>query len=143
MIRHLFTLCFGVGLLLSLSSCQNDGDIGDLYGQWQLTDITTADTLVSPRDLYIAFQSQVFFAYITGTDAHYSGKLKGTWQQQNDSLYLSFYSTEEQIETDTWYIQHHFCFDGNPKDLRFGLRLSSSSMVLTNGKQSQWKFRKY
>ena len=141
MIRRFLALCFPTIALLS--GCQNNGEIGDLYGQWQLTQINTPDTLASPQHLFLAFQSQVFFARITGTDAHYSGTLKGSWRQSGDSLFLSFYSSEGQLASDAWYVQHHFGFGGDPADLRFGLQLSPRSMILTQEEASHWTFRKY
>ena len=143
-LRHLpTTLLVCRGLTLLDTSCQNDAYIGDFYGQWQLTELSTADTVAYPRNLFFAFQSNVIQAIITGTDAHFSSTIKGTWEQKGDSLFISFYSEPELLDANRQYLKVFFVMDGEPNDLRFGLQLSSQTLTLTQGNSSQWHFRKY
>lgn len=126
----------------SLSSCQNDEYIGEIYGQWLLTDIQTPDTVATPRDLFLAFQSNVIFIRIASADAHYSGGFKGIWSKTQDSLYISFIADEAGMTNITDNLRTRFAITSNANDLRFGLRSTSGSMTLTQG-NSSWHFRKY
>lgn len=126
----------------TLCSCQNDEYIGDFYGQWQLTDIQTSDTTASPRDLFFAFQSNVVWVRIASVDAHYTGGFKGTWQENGDSLFFSFYYDEIQTDNIRSELRHRMAMPGTIEDLRFGLRIDSRHMTLTRGADS-WHFRKY
>lgn len=130
-------------MLLSFTSCHNEEYIGELFGQWQITEIHTSQKKDSPRNLFLAFQSNVIFARIAGTDAHYTSIIKGTWTQTNDSLFISFYSTEELKEIDRAYVNELFAMGGDPENLRFGMKLTDKSMILTQGNDNIWKLRKY
>ena len=138
----LFLVACCLMLATGFSSCQNDEYIGDIYGQWQLTDIQTPDTTATPRNLYLAFQSNVVMARIVGVDAHYTETLQGTWQQSDDSLFLSFYCAEAQADYLQSMLRTLFVMDAPAGNLRFNCHLSSTAMTLTQGK-SQWQFRKF
>ena len=130
---------------MALTACQNDADIGALYGQWQLDRIERADTTATPTDLFLAFQSNVVFARFSGTDAHFSEVRQGTFVHDADVLRLSFFSTEDgtPLTTDA-YLNSRFLFSADLSDLRFTVTsLSASSMTLQGSDGGRWHFSKF
>lgn len=137
-----YLIVFLITICSLLTSCQTNGNIGDLYGQWQLTDVQLPDSHIQTQDAFFAFQNNVIFCRML-TDAHYAGHFQGVWRQEGDSLLLSFYTHESQKEITQKYLMLYYYMYGDPNDLRFGIqRLDEERMILTQG-DCCWSFRKF
>ena len=79
-----------VNSLLLFCSCTNDGDIGDLYGRWQLTDMQVSDSTSQPDDLFLSFQSSVVFFSVSQYELHNATDYRGGFQHRGDSLIMKF-----------------------------------------------------
>lgn len=127
------------------SSCQENGDIGDLYGQWQLTSIQHDLEIKSPTGAFLAFQNDCVFARITGMDAHFTYQITGGFSQDKGILKLSFYIDEEKegAEVTHQYLSTIFGFPLPHNDIKFEIKqLDSSTLVLRNN-DVIWQFRSY
>ena len=86
-----------VVMLLYTASCtHNDGDIGDLYGRWQLTEMHVGDSVARPNDIFFSFQSSVVFTSYCHYDIHEAQDFRGIYRREADSMLISYY-------TDTTY----------------------------------------
>lgn len=151
--RHIATLASTLPLKLGtlslalttvlLASCQNDGEIGTLYGQWQLAEVQQGTaTITEPAEVYFAFQNNVIFGRIN-TDDHYADCIQGVWTNTGDSLLLSFYIDDNNASIVSNYLTQRYLMNGNPRDLRFGLEcLNDRRMILTQG-EKRWTFRRF
>ena len=113
----------------ALSSCQEGGDAGDLFGQWRLAD---------SNSLYISFSGSV--AWLKEPSASPLG-VYGNFQHKGDSLFVQCYSAEA-LASDTTLVETSFGFRpfGN---LRMKVEtLSADRLVLSQGSR-QWTFYKY
>ncbi len=135
-------------LLLSLglaaTACTNDGDIGDLYGQWQLTEYSLDDTRYRPSQSFLSFQSQTVQARVVYTNIHSAANLTGNYQHLGDSLLMQFYvlsDNTEQLTADALSLQYYGL--ATPDDVRLRVEhLDSKTLRLSSGKD-YWNFRKY
>lgn len=129
--KHLFPLPSYLLLLtfylLLLTSCQEGGDAGDLFGQWRLDGSDTN---------YISFSGSVVWM----KDLRH-GEAYGTFQHQGDSLFMQCRSTKG-LSGDTIAVEQSFGF--RPIDnIRVKIStLDSDRLVLTKDGQS-WDFYKY
>lgn len=140
---HLLRIIATLLLLTSAVACQNDGDIGELYGQWQLTEVRSPQGTTKHTTCFFAFQSDVIFGRIL-TDHHYADTMEGVWKHTGDSLLLTFYVNDGNRETLERYLLHDFGMEGDPADQRFGIgRLDGSQMILHRNGDTFWTFRKF
>jgi hypothetical protein len=140
--KYLPTL--GLLALTALTACTNDGDIGDLYGQWQLTEYSVRDTCYTPTQSFLSFQSQTVQARVVYSDLHTAANLTGNYQQPGDSLLLQFYVLSDNIEelTVDALSQKYYGF-ATPRDLRFHLDLLNKNHLRLSAGGDYWIFRKY
>jgi hypothetical protein len=135
-------------LLLSLglaaTACTNDGDIGDLYGQWQLTEYSLDDTRYTPSQSFLSFQSQTVQARVVYTNIHSAANLTGNYQHLGDSLLMQFYvlsDNTEQLTADALSLQYYGL--ATPDDVHLRVEhLDSKTLRLSSGKD-YWNFREY
>ena len=113
--------------LLLLTSCQEGGDAGDLFGQWRMDGsdakyISFSGTIVWIKDLK---QSEIY----------------GNFQHQGDSLFMQCYSKMGE-KRDTILVEQSFGF--RPiNNIRVKITtLDSDHLVLTKDGQT-WSFYKY
>lgn len=140
--HRIATLTIALPLML-LTSCQNDGEIGTLYGQWQLTTAQLETTTITqPTQAYFAFQNNVIFGRVI-TDDHYADFIQGVWVNTGDSLLLSFYTDDNNADIVTNYLTHRYLMTDDPRNLRFGLQcLDNDRLTLTQG-NNRWTFRRF
>lgn len=113
--------------ILLLSSCQEGGEAGDLFGQWRLVGHDTQ---------YISFSGSL--TSFRSTD---EGEVFGNFQHVGDSLFIQCYSPEV-LASDTAIVERTFGFSpfGNIR-LRIE-QLNSSRLVLSKDGRI-WSFYQY
>ncbi len=140
--KYLPTL--GLLALTALTACTNDGDIGDLYGQWQLTAYSVHDTLHTSTQSFLSFQNATVQARVVYTDLHAAANLTGNFRHTTDSLFLQFYVLSDNVEeltADT--LAHRYFGFPSPSDLRFGVDLLNDNHLRLSAEGDYWVFRKY
>jgi hypothetical protein len=93
----LLTLTLMLQLLLSWGCTTNNGDIGPLYGQWKLTDISVDGVSDAnyAGDIFWLFQSHVISMRRTDAD-HTQHACYGSWTRPTDDLLeLDFTHTDD------------------------------------------------
>ncbi len=92
LIRYIF-LIFAIGLLSS-GCTQNNGDIGDLFGNWRLDSVTAEGLELELYDGEIKVYTWAFQSGIIRIQKIYSNMdhldYLGTWQRDDDELTLNF-----------------------------------------------------
>lgn len=111
-------------ILLAVAACtHNDGDIGPIFGQWQLTNVEGGTESNRPADtdvMYWKFQSSVIEMY-TVTPWHTSNNRFGNFRIADNTLFLDFPDSEG-------YGQPHL---GLPRQCELQiLRLDSKHLVV-------------
>ena len=113
--------------LLLLTSCQEGGDAGDLFGQWRMD---------GSESKYISFSGNV--TWLQDLEV---GEIYGTFQHQGDSLFMQCYSKKGE-ERDSIVVEQSFGFTPvNNIRLRI-VTLDSDNLTLSKDGQT-WKFYKY
>ena len=108
-------------------SCQEGGEAGDLFGQWQQEGYGTR---------YVSFSGSVVWLKST-TD----GSIFGNFQHRGDSLFLQFYSVE-CLPADTTLVEDIFGF--RPRnDIRLKIDCLDDDMLVLSQEGRDWRFRKY
>ena len=122
--KYLFLLTSSIFLL---SSCQEGGEAGDLFGQWRLKGSDTQ---------YICFSGSV--TLLRSID---EGEVFGNFQHEGDSLFIQCVSINAS-STDTTFIENSFGF--KPFDnIRLKINtLNDDNLVLSKDSQT-WSFYKY
>jgi len=86
-------LIFAIGLLSS-GCTRNNGDIGDLFGNWRLDSVTADDIELELYDGEIKVYTWAFQSGIIRIQRIYSNMdhldYLGTWQRDDDELLLDF-----------------------------------------------------
>lgn len=114
-------------LMLLFVSCQEGGEAGDLFGQWQQQ---------GNSNRYVSFSGSVVWLKST-TD----GNIFGNFQHRGDSLFIQFYSAEG-LTTDTTLVEDIFGF--RPlNDIRLKIDRLDGDMLVLSQKGRGWSFRKY
>lgn len=133
-----------IGLFLGIvvSSCtHNDGNIGPLFGKWQLIEMWENGTMTPHDSLYYNFQSSVIKLQLVhrGGIENTIENYFGSYVRENDILKFkimepSWFDTElppvfklKMNEEYTFYIE----------------KLTSSKMILTRGEDERFVFRKF
>ena len=122
----LFSL-FTIHCSLLLTSCQEGGEAGDLWGQWRMDNSDSK---------YISFSgSIVWFRDLN------MGGVNGIFQHSGDSLFIQCYSIYGE-KTDTTLVEESLGF--KPFDnIRVKIAaLDNDQLVITQGSQT-WSFYKY
>lgn len=119
----LFLLTF----LFSLTSCQEGGEAGDLWGQWRMKGSDSE---------YVSFSGSV--ALLNNTKI---GIVYGNFQHVGDSLFIQCYSIKGE-QSDTIMVEEGFRFKPFT-DIRVKIvTLDSDNLVLSKDNQT-WSFYKY
>ena len=110
-----------------LTSCQEGGDAGDLWGQWRMD---------GSDSKYISFSGSITMVKDVGVTEVY-----GNFQHQGDSLMMQYYSKKGEL-TDTMVVEQSFGFKPiNNVRVKIAT-LDSDHLVLTKDGQT-WSFYKY
>lgn len=83
---------------------RNNGDIGDWFGTWQMTEVT-ADGVAEygyEANVFWKFQNDVIslVRVNTGVGEHSRNQVWGTWADEDDYLYLDFTYSEDATPGD-------------------------------------------
>ena len=113
--------------ILLLTSCQEGGDAGDLFGQWRMDNSDTK---------YISFSGSI--VWIKDLNM---GDIYGNFQHQGDSLFIQYYSKKGE-KNDTVIVEDSFGFKPiNNVRMRI-VTLEKDKLVLDKNGQT-WSFYKY
>lgn len=88
-----------------LGGCtRNNGDIGDWFGTWQMTEVS-ADGVADGKyaaNVFWKFQNDVIslVRVNTGVGEHSRSQVWGTWEDNDDYLYLNFTYSEDATPGD-------------------------------------------
>lgn len=136
-----------VMLLLAglIVACKEEDDIGDLYGQWQLTEVHLGTATQYPTRAFIAFQNDCVFARLTEVDDHYTEAITGGFRQYGDSISLCFYidDQKEGAEIVHSYLSEYFFFPEPHNDIPFAIRQIDSDRLILSQKECEWILRSY
>lgn len=127
-IRHLtsYILLLTSSIFL-LTSCQEGGEAGDLFGMWHMSDSGTG---------YLSFSGSVSL-FQTSVEK----RVYGNFQHQGDSLFIQCYSAKE-LKSDTIMVEESFGFKPF-NNIRVKIEsLNGDVMVLSKDGQ-KWNFYKY
>ena len=125
-----------IGLLVSCT--QNNGNIGPLFGKWQLREIQTEDNLTAYDSIFYNFQSNIVQLQHLNP---YHGiisfpPLTGFFTHTADELVLDIRNC------DTWYIQRYFYLPDTT--VVFNIEeLSNKKMNLRLDDGTVYRFRKF
>lgn len=122
-------LAIGCWLLANsiLSSCQEGGEAGDLFGQWRMTGSDTQ---------YICFSGSISM-FRSATD----GEVFGNFQHQGDSLFIQCYSIKG-LRSDTVMVEETFGFKPF-KDIRVKIKSLNGDILILSKDNQKWNFYKY
>lgn len=110
-----------------LTSCQEGGEAGDLFGMWHMSDSDTG---------YLSFSGSVSL-FQTSVEK----RVYGNFQHQGDSLFIQCYSAKE-LKSDTIMVEESFGFKPF-NNIRVKIEsLNGDIMVLSKDGQ-KWNFYKY
>ena len=127
-IRHLtsYILLLTSSIFL-LTSCQEGGEAGDLFGMWHMSDSDTG---------YLSFSGSVSL-FQTSVEK----RVYGNFQHQGDSLFIQCFSAKE-LKSDTIMVEESFGFKPF-NNIRVKIEsLNGDVMVLSKDGQ-KWNFYKY
>ena len=114
-------------LSLLLSSCQEGGDAGDLFGQWRLSGSDTQ---------YISFSGSIVWMKNLKEN-----ELYGNFQHVGDSIFIQCYSIKG-IPEDTTLVENSFGF--RPfNNIRLKIEALSSDRLQLRKNNQTWSFEKY
>lgn len=127
-IRHLTSyILLLTSSIFFLTSCQEGGEAGDLFGMWHMSDSDTG---------YLSFSGSVSL-FQTSVEK----RVYGNFQHQGDSLFIQCYSAKE-LKSDTIMVEESFGFKPF-NNIRVKIEsLNGDIMVLSKDGQ-KWNFYKY
>ena len=113
--------------MLILSSCQEGGEAGDLFGQWRLAGHDTQ---------YISFSGSI--TLLRSTD---ETEVFGNFQHVGDSLFIQCYSIEA-LPLDTVVVERTFGFSPF-NNIRLRIENINSDRLVLSKDGRIWSFDKY
>lgn len=122
--KHILLL---TSYFLLLTSCQEGGEAGDLFGQWRQTGSDTN---------YMSFSGSVAL-FRTSVE----GRVYGNFQHQGDSLFIQCYS-EKALRSDTVIVEESFGFKPF-NNIRVKIEALDNDHLILKNDQHSWTFNKY
>ena len=134
-------IIFCLLIIAIFPACQNEGYIGDLYGQWALKK-SSVDAKVKEHDgLFFSFQGKVVWAKRVNYGSHTYGDVVGSFEHRGDSLIMKFVQQNEYTSPSS-LIEGEFGFK-DYENVRLLIRnVDASSLLLVSG-DDYWQFEKY
>lgn len=131
MVRFCKYIILLTSYIFLLSSCQEGGEAGDLFGQWRMSNTDSK---------YISFSGSLTLFRDTNIGTE-KGMIYGKFQHVGDSLFIECISIKERA-SDTAVIEESFGF--KPFDnIRLKIdKLDSDDLILSQDGQT-WSFYKY
>lgn len=106
--RKKVTLILSTALIMMLSACvsnHNDGDIGALFGSWNLVSMSCDGTAmnVETHPTVVDFQNNIIrITRLEAPDQPFSMDIRtGTWEETDDRLLLNFTHSDDRFEAGT------------------------------------------
>lgn len=135
-------LLYIIGILAAtcFTACTNDGDIGDLYGKWQM----------EGRESYINFEGSICQMQIVSSERHEISSIWAGFYYTTDSLFISVAKADYTPGTTAVdgknaekLLQEFFDME-LPADskLRFEYQVSDEALLLRQQSKT-WKLRHY
>ncbi|MBQ7942145.1 MAG: hypothetical protein IJ328_07055 [Muribaculaceae bacterium] len=90
---RIFITAIFLSIISLFPSCtRNNGDIGELFGLWQVTSVTIDDNEHPEYDgvLYFAFQSSVFSQRLVNEVTHVDDYTFASWKYQGEDIIIDF-----------------------------------------------------
>lgn len=127
-IRHLtsYILLLTSSIFL-LTSCQEGGEAGDLFGMWHMSDSDTG---------YLSFSGSVSL-FQTSVEK----RVYGNFQHQGDSLFIQCYSAKE-LKSDTIMVEESFGFKPF-NNIRVKIEALNGDVMVLSKDGQKWNFYKY
>ena len=127
-IRHLtsYILLLTSSIFL-LTSCQEGGEAGDLFGMWHMSDSDTG---------YLSFSGSVSL-FQTSVEK----RVYGNFQHQGDSLFIQCYSAKE-LKSDTIMVEESFGFKPF-NNIRVKIESLNGDVMVLSKEGKKWNFYKY
>ena len=134
--------------LLAVLAClptactHNDGNIGDLYGRWQLTEMQVADSTATPDDLFFSFQSTVIFVSVNHYELHEAIDYTGSYAHVGDSLFIRMVPHDSvgeglrQFMATRWGMPDH-------SHIRLRIEEQDKKRMRLSHEDDYWQFRKF
>ena len=121
-----------------LTSCQEGGDAGDLFGQWRMAD--SNNKYISFSGSVVKFNNVAEYATNPAEQA-IGGEIYGNFQQTCDSLFIQCYSVYG-ASTDTTIVEKVFAMKPF-RNIRLKIEsLNSDHLIITKGNQ-HWTLQKW
>ena len=127
MARYFKNILFITSSLLLLTSCQEGGEAGDLFGQWRMTGSDTE---------FISFSGSI--ALLRDIQ---QGEVYGNFQHKGDSLFIQCYSING-IPSDTLIVEENLGFKPF-NDIRVRIESVDGDRLILGKDQQHWSFYKY
>lgn len=128
-------------ILLLFPACQNEGNIGDLYGQWALKKSSVNGVIKDHDQIYFSFQGKVVWAKNVNASNHTYDDVFGNFCQKGDSILINFVQKGD-ILTPASLIEE-ICGFSDAANVRLLIKnLNSSELILLDG-DSYWCFDKF
>ena len=132
--------CLGTWIL---SACtHNDGDIGDLYGRWQLTEMRVADSIATPNDLFFSFQSSVIFVSVCNYDLHEAIDYAGNFIHSGDSLCIGMVPRDSVGEGLRSFMSTRWGM-ADYDDVRLRIEALDRQQLLLSRSEDYWQFQRF
>lgn len=96
--RYVIAALMAVIVMLLTAACQNNGDIGDLYGTWRVDRYTADGEVVHgyADQTVFSFQSSVICIVHLTDDYGSNDRNYGTWSEDGATLTLNFTHSDDE-----------------------------------------------
>ena len=118
-------------LILFCSCTQNNGNIGPIFGQWQLTQIDKEDETSEIKAIFYSFQNNIIQTLKVSSTPDYEQAF-GLFTINKDSLF---------IEMNQGAL--HVNYELPTNKCSFGIRKLDKRYLILTQKNKIWHFRKY
>lgn len=115
---------------------QNNGNIGNLFGQWQLKEIITQESSINPEGrLFIAFQNNIILFKEISHETHGYTIITGNYKQNDNILSVNLFEGNPDVLN---------CFlITNKKDPVFFIKELDRNLLIIVQDGKEWIYRKY
>lgn len=127
--------------LLCFVSCQNEGDIGSLYGQWALKSSLINGQTKEHDNLYFSFQGKVVWAKSVNASNHTYNDVFGNFNQVGDSILMNFVQKSEYTTTKS--LIEEKCGFSDADNVRVLIKELDSSKMILSDRDNYWIFEKF
>ena len=130
-------IAFLLAIIALLPACtQNNGNIGPLFGRWQLLEIALPDSSINPEGtLYLSFQNEVVLFQRLADDGHSTHTYFGTFVHTADSLLTN-------LSHDDHTVLSYFHITDTTTPAFAVKQLDRKRLILAAG-DTTWIYRKY